>query len=81
MEGLMHYYATYLRKHRITANAIAPSLIATDMVGGADTHATADLPLGRLGRPDEIWPAVRMILETEYFTGQTVHIDAGRYMT
>ncbi len=37
--------------------------------------------LGRLGQPDEIWPAVRMILETEYMTGQTIHINAGRYVT
>jgi 3-oxoacyl-[acyl-carrier protein] reductase len=77
----MHYYATYLRPHRITANAIAPSLIATDMIGEMQSHAMDQLPLGRLGRPDEIWPAVRMIMETEYLTGQTIHIDAGRYMT
>ncbi|MDF0519096.1 SDR family oxidoreductase [Bradyrhizobium yuanmingense] len=81
LEGLMHYYATYLRSYRITANAIAPSLIATDMIGEMHVHATDQLPLGRLGRPDEIWPAVRMIMETEYLTGQTIHIDAGRYMT
>lgn len=81
MEGLMHYYATYLRSYRITANAIAPSLIATDMIGEMHAYATDQLPLGRLGRPDEIWPAVRMIMETEYLTGQTIHIDAGRYMT
>lgn len=81
LEGLMHYYATYLRPHRITANAIAPSLIATEMIGEMESHAMDQLPLGRLGRPDEIWPAVRMIMETEYLTGQTIHIDAGRYMT
>jgi 3-oxoacyl-[acyl-carrier protein] reductase len=81
MEGLMHYYATYLREHRITANAIAPSLIATEMIEDAIVPSAANLPLGRLGRSDEIWPTVRMVLETEYMTGQTVHIDAGRYMT
>jgi 3-oxoacyl-[acyl-carrier protein] reductase len=81
LEGLMHYYATYLRADRITSNAIAPSLIATDMIKDAQSQAADHLPLGRLGRPDEIWPAVRMIMETEYLTGQTIHIDAGRYMT
>jgi 3-oxoacyl-[acyl-carrier protein] reductase len=81
LEGLMHYYATYLRADRITATAIAPSLIATDMIKDARGQAAEHLPLGRLGRPDEIWPAVRMIMETEYLTGQTIHIDAGRYMT
>jgi 3-oxoacyl-[acyl-carrier protein] reductase len=81
MEGLMHYYATYLREHGITANAIAPSLIATDMIDRAAHRPNKSLPLGRYGRPNEIWPAVRMIMETEYLTGQTIHIDAGRYMT
>lgn len=81
LEGLMHYYATSLRSCRITANAIAPTLIDTDMTRSMDLPRPSDLPLGRLGRPDELWPAVRMILETEYPTGQTIHIDAGRYMT
>jgi 3-oxoacyl-[acyl-carrier protein] reductase len=81
LEGLMHYYATYLLADRITANAIAPALIASDMVKAMNLPSVEAFPLGRLGQPDEIWPAVRMILETEYMTGQTIHINAGRYMT
>jgi 3-oxoacyl-[acyl-carrier protein] reductase len=81
MEGLMRYYAAYLRERRVTANAIAPSLIDTAMVEQMNLGATSELPLGRLGRVDEIWPIVRMIVETEYLTGQTIHVNAGRYMT
>ncbi len=81
MEGLMRYYALYLRDDRITANAIAPLLIETDMLAGMELPPPSDLPLGRPGRPDEVWPAVRMIIETEYLTGQTIHLNAGRYMT
>lgn len=81
VEGLMHYYATYLRPHRITANAIAPSLVESDMVKTMNVPTAEDLPMGRLGRAEEMWPAVRMIIETEYMTGQTIHLDAGRYMT
>ena len=81
LEGLMHYYATYLLADRITSNAIAPALIASDMVKAMKLPSLEALPLGRLGQPAEIWPAVRMILETEYMTGQTIHINAGRYMT
>ena len=81
LEGLMHYYATNLRQHRITANAIAPSLVQSDMLGSMPAPSAENLPMGRLGRPEEVWPALRMILETEYLTGQTIHIDAGRYMT
>ena len=81
IEGLMHYYATYLRPHRITSNAIAPALIESDMAKSLDLPPRDQLPLGRIGRPEEIWPALRMIIETEYLTGQTIHVDAGRYMT
>ena len=81
MEGLMHYYAAYLRPHRITANAIAPALIESAMVEKMSLPPADQLPLGRLGRADEIWPALKMIIDTEYLTGQTIHIDAGRYPT
>ncbi len=81
LEGLMHYYATYLRHYRITSNAIAPALVESDMVRAMTLPSNEALPLGRLGRPDEMWPALRMMLETEYLTGQTIHVDAGRYMT
>jgi 3-oxoacyl-[acyl-carrier protein] reductase len=80
VEGLMHYYATTLRRFRITANAIAPTLVESDLMN-LMVPQTTGLPLGRLGRAEEIWPALRMITETEYLTGQTIHIDAGRYMT
>jgi 3-oxoacyl-[acyl-carrier protein] reductase len=80
VEGLMHYYATTLRPYRITANAIAPTLVESDLTNLMAPQTTR-LPLGRLGRAEEIWPALRMIIETEYLTGQTIHIDAGRYMT
>ena len=81
IEGLMHYYATYLLPHRITANAIAPALIESDMTKLMALPDAAKLPLGRLGRADEMWPAVAMALQTEYMTGQTIHLNAGRYMT
>ena len=81
IEGLMHAYATALRPYRITANAIAPALVESDMVRGMALPPPEQMPMGRLGRAEEIWPAVRMIIETEYLTGQTIHVDAGRYMT
>ena len=81
IEGLMHAYATALRPQRITANAVAPALFESDMIKAMDLPPPRQMPMGRLGRAEEIWPAVRMIIETEYLTGQTIHIDAGRYMT
>jgi 3-oxoacyl-[acyl-carrier protein] reductase len=50
LEGLMHYYATYLRAHRITSNAIAPSLIATDMIGEMIARQSTICQSGTTGR-------------------------------
>lgn len=81
MEGLMHYYATCLSRSGVTANALAPALLATDMVDAMPHLDPQTLPLGRLGRADELWPATQMLLESSYITGQTVHVNGGLYMT
>ncbi|MFC0269103.1 SDR family NAD(P)-dependent oxidoreductase [Kushneria aurantia] len=81
MEGLMHYYASELLRYRITANAIAPTLFQTAMLSTMDLPPADSLPLERRGHPEEVWPALRMILDTEYLNGQTIHLDAGRYPT
>jgi 3-oxoacyl-[acyl-carrier protein] reductase len=75
--GVLGPVATFMR---ITANAIAPTFIESDLMNLMSPPST-DLPLGRLGRAEEIRPALRMTIETEYSTGRTIHIDAGRYMT
>jgi len=35
------------------------------------------VPLGRIGTPEEIWLAVRFVIECDYFTGRTVEVDGG----
>jgi 3-oxoacyl-[acyl-carrier protein] reductase len=50
LEGLTRGYAARLVKEGITVNAVAPSLIATDMMGGR-TDLARNIPLGRMGRP------------------------------
>jgi 3-oxoacyl-[acyl-carrier protein] reductase len=51
MEGLTRGYAARLVKEGITVNAIAPSLVETEMMPAARVDAGARIPLGRLGRP------------------------------
>jgi 3-oxoacyl-[acyl-carrier protein] reductase len=51
MEGLTRGYASRLVRGGITVNAVAPSLIATDMLP-AVAEAAAKVPLGRLGTPE-----------------------------
>jgi 3-oxoacyl-[acyl-carrier protein] reductase len=76
MEGLTRGYAARLVKEGITVNAVAPSLIETDMMRGRSDLAQR-IPLGRMGQPDEVAHAVLMLLGNEYMTGQTIALSGG----
>ncbi len=76
MEGLTRGYAARLVKEGITVNAVAPSLIETDMMRGRADLAR-NIPLGRLGQPTEVAQAVLMVLGNDYMTGQTIILNGG----
>ena len=76
MEGLTRGYAARLVKDGITVNAVAPSLIETDMMRGRPELAQR-IPLGRLGQADEVAQAVMMLVDNAYMTGQTVAMSGG----
>src|SRR6202158_6387333 len=76
MEGLTRGYAARLVKEGITVNAVAPSLIETDMMRGQQ-NLLSRIPLGRFGKPEEAAQAVMMLLENPYMTGQTVAMSGG----
>jgi 3-oxoacyl-[acyl-carrier protein] reductase len=76
MEGMTRGYAARLVKDGITVNAVAPSLIQTDMVGAVASSASR-IPLGRFGTPEECAQVVMMLVANEYMTGQTVALSGG----
>jgi len=76
MEGLTRGYAARLVKEGITVNAVAPSLIETDMMKGRPELA-ARIPLGRMGQASEVAQAVLMVLGNDYMTGQTIMLNGG----
>jgi 3-oxoacyl-[acyl-carrier protein] reductase len=76
MEGLTRGYAARLVKEGITVNAVAPSLIETDMMRGRPDLAR-NIPLGRMGRPEEVAQAALMVLGNAYMTGQTIMLNGG----
>ena len=71
----------------ITVNTIAPGFIDTDMTSSlAEEHKTAllaQVPIKRLGKPEEIAGAVSYLASEDaaYTTGETLHINGGMYMT
>lgn len=81
MHGMMHYYAAHLAKEGITANAVAPALIETEMITN-NPNARRDLiPVGRFGQPDEVASLVLEIVGNGYLTGQVLHLNGGWYLT
>jgi len=78
MEGLTRGYAARLLSHGITVNAVAPSLIDTEMIASQRETIAATLPLKRLGTSEEVAAVVVMVVTNAYMTGQTVHVNGGR---
>ena len=84
--GLGRSFAKEFASRGVTVNVIAPGPIATDMLSALpedqlDAYADA-VPLGRLGRPEEIAAAVRFLASDEagYITGAVLPVDGGLFM-
>ncbi|MFD0616640.1 3-oxoacyl-[acyl-carrier-protein] reductase [Paenibacillus sp. GCM10027629] len=84
--GLTKASARELASRGITVNCVAPGFIETDMTDKLSeelrTQMLGQIPLTRLGQPEEIAKAVRFLASDDaaYMTGQTLHVDGGMYM-
>jgi 3-oxoacyl-[acyl-carrier protein] reductase len=79
--GLAHAYASQLAGEGITANAIAPALVETEMVTSNPGARPDRIPVGRFGRPEEVAALAVAVLGNAYVTGQTFQINGGVYFT
>ena len=77
MEGMTRGYAARLAAQGVTVNAVAPSLIETDMMSARRDEYVKRIPLGRMGTADEVAQAVLMVVGNPYMTGQTVQLNGG----
>jgi 3-oxoacyl-[acyl-carrier protein] reductase len=86
MIGLSKSLAREVGSRNITVNVVAPGFIVTDMtdaLGEAQkTSLLTQVPLGRLGSPDDVAAAVAFLAgpEAAYVTGETLHVNGGMYM-
>ena len=84
LDACTRTWALELACHGIRVGGVAPGVTETGFLDGFSEEALgrlrAGIPLGRLGKPEEIWRAVRFILEDDFFTGRTVEIDGGAAM-
>jgi len=86
MMGFSMSMAREVGSRGITVNVVAPGFIDTDMTRelteAQRESMLADIPLKRLGDPDDIAAAVSFLASSaaDYITGQTIHVNGGMYM-
>jgi 3-oxoacyl-(acyl-carrier-protein) reductase len=84
--GMSKSLAQEVASRGVTVNVVAPGFIQTAMTEelGGDVHERllANIPAGRMGRPEEIASAVAFLARPEsgYITGQTLHVNGGLAM-
>jgi 3-oxoacyl-[acyl-carrier protein] reductase len=68
----------------VRVGAVAPGMVETPMTQGMNQKArdalVASIPVGRIGTPEDLWLAVRFVLECDYFNGRTIDVDGGLTM-
>jgi 3-oxoacyl-[acyl-carrier protein] reductase len=84
--GLTKSIAQEMGSRNITVNAVAPGYVETDMTQGLSEElkqkVIANIPLKRIGRPDDVAAAVRFLASEEagYITGHVLSVNGGLYM-
>jgi 3-oxoacyl-[acyl-carrier protein] reductase len=77
-------WAREFASFKVRVGAIAPGMIETPMTQGMNQKArdalVASVPVGRIGAPEDIWLAVKFVLECDYFNGRVIDVDGGLVM-
>ena len=84
MDALTKSLAKEFSLSNIRVNSIAPGLIDTDMNNDLSKEdiksLEEEIPLRRIGRPEEVAQTVKMLIENEYITGQIIEVNGGWHM-
>jgi 3-oxoacyl-[acyl-carrier protein] reductase len=84
LDAMTRSLAQELRGREILVNSVAPGFIDTEMTAGlpdeVKTRILDQIPLGRMGRPEEVAEVVAFLAEAgSYVTGSVIHVNGGLY--
>ena len=80
--GFTKSIAKEMAKRKVTCNVIAPGFIETDMTADLSESIIGDIPLNRIGKPEEV-ASLAVFLASEYaayITGEVIKVDGGIYI-
>ncbi len=84
LDALTKSLAQELKGRNILVNSVAPGFIATEMTAVLPAEVQAGIlgriPLGRMGRPEEVAEVVGFLATAgSYITGTVIHVNGGMY--
>lgn len=85
IDAMTKSLAKELGPSNIRVNSVAPGIIDTDMNSILDEHIKNELkeetPLGKIGKPIDIYRCVKWLIEDEFTTGQVISVNGGYVIT
>jgi 3-oxoacyl-[acyl-carrier protein] reductase len=79
LHGLTHFLASRTAADGVTVNSLAPGFIDTAMLPGEPEQLAQGVPVGRVGRREEIADLTLAVLSNAYLTNQVLSIDGGMH--
>jgi 3-oxoacyl-[acyl-carrier protein] reductase len=79
LHGVVHFLASRTAADGVTVNALAPGFVETPMLPGDPDELGSSVPVGRVGRPEEVADLALAMLRNGYLTSQVMSLDGGSY--
>jgi 3-oxoacyl-[acyl-carrier protein] reductase len=76
---MAHFLASRTAADGVTVNVIAPGFVETAMLQGDASELGARVPVGRVGRPEEVADLAVAVLRNGYVTSHVFSVDGGMH--